>query len=123
MLRSSVIATLFVALAPLLSSAAHAREREPRVVVRFAPQISGIDAARLVSAMRAQLRDTATIDPGATAASATCVVDVDRTEAGIVLRFTDGTGRSAGVPRVVAQGGEVGASEAATIVRAFVVAE
>lgn len=93
------------------------------MLVRFAPHVAKSDAARLVSAMRAQLRGTAAIelDPGA--ASPVCAVDVDRTESGIVLRFTDGMGRDAGAPRTVKRGGEIGASEAAAIVRAFVAAE
>jgi hypothetical protein len=129
----------------LVAYPANAREGEPRLVVRFSPQISSADAARLASAIRGQLRDTATVDVtavspkpiprqpegrevmtessrGADTVAATCIVDVDRGEAGIVLRFADGAGRRAGLPRVVARGGEIGASEAATIVRAFVVA-
>jgi hypothetical protein len=83
---------LVAVLLALVPRPAHARERELRVVVRFAPQIPSADAARVASAIRGQLRDTATIDEasaGADASGATCIVDVDRSEAGIVLRFAD----------------------------------
>ncbi|WP_394834972.1 hypothetical protein LVJ94_51580 [Pendulispora rubella] len=92
------------------------------MLVRFTPQVARSDAARLVSAIRAQLRGMAAIelDPGAL--SLACIVDVDRTESGIVLRFIDGMGGDAGAPRLVTRGGEIGASEGAAMVRAFVTA-
>lgn len=111
------------ALVLLSPAAARAREGEPRVVVRVAPEIAPAEASRLVSAMRSQLRDTAIVDVGGDPSSATCVVDVERRDPrecggaceGVVIRF-------GGRARVVPRTGEIGASEAATIVRAAVVA-
>ncbi len=119
MWRSALTATFLLFTLP-----AEAREAELRVVVRFAPHISGSETARFASAIRGQLRDTATVDVRESEAfvpMATCIVDIDRTEAGFVLHLADGGGRAVGAPRIVARGGEVGASEVATIVRAFVV--
>lgn len=105
----------------LISGAASARE-EARVLVRFAPQLAGAEATRLASAMRAQLRDTAAVVTSGEPADAVGVVDVERTEAGLVLRFADRAGNRLASQRLVARSGEIGASEAAAIVRAFVIA-
>lgn len=121
MLRHLAIGVLLAALVPAF---AHARESGTRVVVRFAPQVSTVEASRLTSAMRAQLGETArvTIEADTTATSSDCVVEVDRSDAGLVLHMTDGSGHTAGRTRFVAHGGELGASEAASIVRGFVLA-
>ena len=120
--RMRRLAASLVALATLVASGAASAREEPRVLVRFAPQLAGAEATRLTSAMRAQLRDTATVITSGEGAESVGVVDVDRTEAGLILRFADRSGNPLGPPRVVAHGGEIGASEAAAIVRAFVVA-
>ncbi|WP_394828103.1 hypothetical protein [Pendulispora albinea] len=109
-----------VAALVLGSNVAHAEGT--RVLVRVDPQIARSDADRLVSAMRAQLLGTASIELESGAVPPACVVEVDRTRSGLVLRFTDGMGRHAGAPRTIVRGGEIGASEAAAIVRAFVAA-
>jgi hypothetical protein len=106
----------------IIEGPAYARETEPRVVVRFAARLPRNETARLLSALRAQLREIATVDVERIAPS-TIVVDIDRIETGLSLRFEDGAGRVVGAPRVVTDSGESGASEAATIVRAFVVAK
>lgn len=106
----------------LRRTAASERVRETRVLVRVSPRISSADVARLVSAMRAQVQDLATVDSGADVAGALCVVDIEPAPAGVSLVLRDPSGRSAGARRVVAAGGEIGASEAAAVVRAFVVA-
>jgi hypothetical protein len=113
------LAALFVL---LVSANAAAREADARVVVRFASGIAAAEAKRLASAMRAQLPETATLvlDEGGRGQAGTFFVDVDRVRGGIELRFRDRTGHGVGGPRMVARGGEIGASEAATILRAFV---
>ena len=120
--RTRRLAAAFLALATLLFSGAASAREDARVLVRFSPQLAGAEATRLASAMRAQLRDTAAVVTSGETADAVGVVDVERTEAGLVLRFADRAGNRLGSPRLVARGGEIGASEVAAIVRAFVIA-
>lgn len=118
--RRARVARAVVAAAILLAAPpASAGPAETRVVVRFSPQISAPEAQRLASAIRAQLRDTATV---ATEGKGIAIIDVDRGEGGIALRFVDAEGATMGEPRAITRTGEVGASEAATVVRAFVIA-
>ena len=117
--RRARVARTVVAAILLAAPSATAGPADTRVVVRFSPQISAPEAQRLASAIRAQLRDTATV---ATEGKGIAIIDVDRGEGGIALRFVDAEGATMGEPRAITRTGEVGASEAATVVRAFVIA-
>ncbi len=109
-----------IALAWLATAAVARADGAPTLAVRVAPTVPTADAARFVSAIRAQLGSDAVVVEDR--AGASLVVDVDRTPGGFVVRFGDAGGRATGEPRRVAGSGEIGASEIATIVRAFVVA-
>lgn len=119
MLRPIATGALLVLLFP---ASAHAGDRSPRVVVRFAPSVSKVEAARLVSAVRAQVGDAAATTLEADMISSDWIVDVDRSEGGLLLHMTESGAREARATRLVAHDGELGASEAASIVRAFVLA-
>jgi hypothetical protein len=105
--------------------AARALEPTPRVEVQVAPDMLKLRADRIVSAVAGQLIDVADVDAGDAAAPAqpTCVVRIEEGEQGLVLEFADANGVALSEPRIVSRmPDELAASEAATIVRAFVIA-
>lgn len=120
MLRSLVRGALVALIATAARGAGASPNESTRVVLRFSAQVSRAEVTRLASAIRAQLGDVATLVDRITSADDR-IVEVDRSDAGLVLRLADGAGRTSR-SRLVADGGEVGASEAASIVRAFVLA-
>jgi hypothetical protein len=123
-MRAAWVAGVLVGLLLVDTTSAHAAPDTTHVLVRFAGGVPSAEGIRLTSAIRGQLSDTATVDiAGAGAGGAPlCVIEIDQTAAGLVVRFADRDGRPAGAARTVARTGELGASEVATIVRAFVLA-
>ncbi|HKP60887.1 MAG TPA: hypothetical protein VJV78_29360 [Polyangiales bacterium] len=122
-------ATRLVALAFMLlcaSNAASARELLVQLKLSIAPSVPEQQARRLRSAFAAQLIDVAWVqadaDPGEPAP--TYVVLIERTDQGLLLRFADAAGTTLATPRVVeSTSDELSASEAASIARAFLVAQ
>lgn len=108
-----------VAMGVLLPAAARAAAR-PHVHVRVDATLDTTAAARLGSAIEAQVRDVADVvgqdDGGA------IVVRVSRTSDGVVVTLVDASGATLGRPRVLTGDDEVVASSAGAIVRAHVVA-
>jgi hypothetical protein len=119
-----VAALAFCAL--LSAHAAAARAPEPWVELRFATGMSEGRAAGIRSAVEAQLIDLAQTEPSEPSArsSPACIVSIDEAEQGLVLRFSDAAGQPLAPPRSIASDSdELAATETASIVRAFLIAQ
>jgi hypothetical protein len=109
----------------LSAQAAAAPAPEPWVELRIGPGMSETRAAGIRSSVKAQLIDLARTEPAEASArsSPACVVLIDAGDQGIVLRFTDAAGHPLAPPRSIADDAdELAASEAGSIVRAFLIA-
>jgi hypothetical protein len=97
---------------------AEAAGAAPHVVVHVTGPRASEDRERIRSAIRAQVSDVANLEPSA---APDVVIEVEVAEDAMIVRAADGNGRPLGTPRTVARG-EVGATEAASIARAVLVA-
>jgi len=114
-----LIVSLVVAAGVAFPSLAAAAER-PLVRIDAAADLAPEDAARLTSAIVSQVADVA--DVVATADTKALVVRLEKAGQDVTVTLADGAGRPLGKPRVVTGEGEVAASTAGAIVRAYLVA-
>lgn len=118
------IAVVLVALSFVSARITYAQPM-PQVSLQFADALSAETTSRIVSSIRGQLSGLADASqrPLDALPAVLCQVQVTPRAGGLALTFVDTQGRALAGPRVVmASADELAASEAATIVRALVVA-
>jgi hypothetical protein len=116
------LATLALGLLLSLPRVAGATEDLPRVRIEVTAVLDTDEAARLESAIRAQLADVAELPKPDDVRAAQLVVRVARAGSGLVVTLVDEAHPSATRPRTIEGADEVSASTAGAIARAFVVA-